>query len=317
MTVYFSHIFLKLKKLSVLLFVLLTSFMPATAQVKWNSTYQSYIDLYKDLAIEQMLKHKIPASITLAQGLLESGAGKSTLAVMGNNHFGIKCHEWNGPSMRRDDDAPNECFRVYSNPRESYEDHSAFLKRARYQSLFSYQQTDYRSWANGLKSCGYATNPAYAQTLISIIETYKLYQYDTARDYDHFVLNHSVSAKNIELVGQQPHQLYYYNKNYYVIARRDDTFASLSAELGISSKKLANFNERNKYDALVEGDIIYLKKKQNKATKEYKYKPHIVKPGESMYSISQLYGVKLSKLYKMNHLPSDYSIRVGDRIIVY
>lgn len=287
------------------------------AQVKWNSSYQTYIDMYKDLAIEQMLKHRIPASITLAQGLLESGAGKSTLAVMGNNHFGIKCHNWTGPSMRKNDDAPDECFRVYDNPRESYEDHSIFLERDRYKKLFSYNLTDYRSWAYGLKECGYATNPVYAQTLISIIETYKLYEYDKAKTYDHFVLNHSVTGKNTVLEGQQPHQLYAYNKNYYVMARRGDTFYSLGKELGISARKLASYNERDKHEELSDGDVVYLMKKQKRAKKEYKKIPHVVKPGESLYSIAQLYGIRLKSLYSKNRLDINYSPRVGDRLIVY
>lgn len=298
-------------------FILLLVSNSLYSQVKWNSSYQSYIDIYKDLAIEQMLKHRIPASITLAQGLLESGAGHSALATMGNNHFGIKCHEWSGPTMRRDDDAPNECFRVYNNPRESFEDHSLFLKRSRYKSLFDLDVRDYAGWAKGLKSCGYATNPAYAQTLISIIETYKLNQFDEAKDYDHFIVNHSVVSKKITLTGQEPHKLYSYNKNYYVVARNGDTFASLSVELGINMKKIASYNDRNYTDALVEGDIVYLKKKQKKSTKEYKGVPHKVKVGESMYSISQLYGIRLSSLYKLNGLSTDHTIKVGEILFVY
>lgn len=287
------------------------------AQVKWNSAYQSYIDIYKDLAIEQMLKHNIPASITLAQGLLESGAGKSTLAVMGNNHFGIKCHGWDGPSMRKTDDAPDECFRVYDNPRESYEDHSLFLERDRYKVLFTYRLTDYVSWAKGLKECGYATNPAYAQTLISIIESYKLYEYDKAKSFDHFIVNHSVAGKSVKLEGQEPHRVYTYNKNYYVYARRGETFYSISKEVGIRASKLARYNERDKHDELSEGDVVYMKKKSKRAAKQYKNVFHVIKAGESMYSISQLYGIRLKYLYSKNCLSPDYSPRVGDRLLVY
>ena len=174
-----TRYFLRIKVAIILLFAFFCS-TPAFSQ-KWNKAYQDYIDLYKDIAIEQMLKHNIPASITLAQGLLESGAGRSTLAVKGNNHFGIKCHEWNGPTMIKSDDRPDDCFRVYTNPKQSYEDHSAFLKRPRYKSLFQLSRTDYRGWARGLKACGYATNPAYAQSLINIIEPYQLYIYDNAK----------------------------------------------------------------------------------------------------------------------------------------
>ena len=298
--------------------VMLSSFcLNAQAQVKWNSTYQNYIDIYKDLAIEQMLKHNIPASITLAQGLLESAAGKSTLAVMGNNHFGIKCHGWDGPSMKKSDDAPDECFRVYENPRESYEDHSAFLQRDRYKILFSYRITDYKSWAKGLKECGYATNPAYAQTLINIIEAYHLYEYDKAKTYDHFVINHSVASKDIVLEGQEPHRIYSYNKNHYVIARRGETFYSLSEELRIKASKLAKYNERDKHDELSEGDVIYMSKKQKRVAKPYRNTFHVVKEGESMYSISQLYGIRLKSLYSKNLLKPDYSPRVGDKLLLY
>lgn len=304
-------------RLCIILLLSIFSTSTALAQ-KWNKTYQDYIDLYKDLAIEQMLKHQIPASITLAQGLLESGAGRSNLATKGNNHFGIKCHEWNGPTMIKSDDRPNDCFRVYSNPRQSFEDHSAFLHRPRYKSLFSLSRTDYKGWAKGLKACGYATNPAYAQSLISIIETYKLYEYDKAKHYDHFIVNHSAASKNTQLDNtHKPHQLYAYNKNYYIRARKGDTFKSLSKELGISSKKLAKYNELDKDYVIQDGDILYLLKKQKKATKDFKRHPHTVRKGESLYSIAQLYGIRLSSLYKKNKLPKDYSIKVGDKLKVY
>lgn len=303
--------------MGLVLLMLMVLGQGARAQVKWNSSYQAYIDMYKDLAIEQMLKHRIPASITLAQGLLESGAGKSLLAVMGNNHFGIKCHGWTGQSMRKNDDAPDECFRVYDNPRESYEDHSVFLERDRYRKLFSYSITDYKSWARGLKECGYATNPAYAQSLINIIEAYNLHEYDKAKTYDHFIVNHSVASKDVRLEGQEPHRVYAYNKNYYVIARRGETFYSLSKELRISARKLAKYNERNKHDELAEGDVVYMLKKKKHAKKEYKNFLHTIKPGESMYSIAQLYGIRLKNLYSKNRLAPDYAPRVGDQLLVY
>lgn len=288
-----------------------------TGQVKTNAAYQQYIEIYKELAIEQMRKYNIPASITLAQGLFESAAGKSTLATMGNNHFGIKCHDWTGPTMLRDDDAPNECFRVYSNPRASYEDHSKFLQRPRYQSLFRLKVTDYKGWANGLKACGYATSPTYAQRLISLIETYRLYQYDTQKTVNTFVLNHSVTSSKVELKGQEPHRLYSYNKNYYVLARRGDTFASLSKELGISAYKLALYNERDLVDMLTEGDVVYLCKKQKHAAQEYRGRYHVVKSGESLYTIAQHYGVRLARLYLWNGLSVDYSAKVGDKLYIY
>ena len=153
--------------------------LPAHAQRR-NSRYNEYIKQYAPIAVEQMKLHKIPASITLAQGLLESGAGQSQLARKSNNHFGIKCHNtWKGRRVYHDDDARGECFRAYRNPRDSYEDHSKFLKSgARYAFLFKLKITDYKGWARGLKKAGYATDPSYANRLITIIEDYELYKYD-------------------------------------------------------------------------------------------------------------------------------------------
>lgn len=286
------------------------------AQMKWNQRYQTYINQYRDLAIEQMLKFKIPASITLAQGLLESGAGYSELATKGNNHFGIKCHGWTGRKTYHDDDEAQECFRAYNNVYESYEDHSLLLSRQpRYRSLFSLDGDDYKGWAHGLKKCGYATSPTYAQKLIGIIELYKLQQYDKAKKYDRFMesrtYNDNPSAK-----GGILHPIHRYNKNYYIVVKQGDTFRSLGKELGLSYRKIAKYNERNKRDKLVVGETIYLKKKQKKADKTYKNRPHTVKPGESMYSIAQYYGMRVKSLYKKNGLSPDYVPKVGDKLRV-
>lgn len=176
------------KRICLFLFACLFFISHLSAQMRWNSVYQEYIDQYKDLAIEEMLRYNIPASITLAQGIFESGAGRSELSVKGNNHFGIKCHGWTGRSVYHDDDARNECFRAYDNVLQSYEDHSKFLRyNVRYNSLFTLQRTDYRGWAQGLKACGYATNPRYADKLIELIELYKLYELDKATSYDKFM----------------------------------------------------------------------------------------------------------------------------------
>ena len=286
-------------------------------QAKWNATFQTYIDQYKDIAIEEMLRYNIPASITLAQGLFESAAGPSQLARKSNNHFGIKCHDWTGKSVRHDDDELQECFRVYDNVCESYEDHSKFLaNKPRYRSLFSLPRTDYKGWAIGLKAAGYATNPQYAYKLIEIIELYKLYQYDTANSYDKFMVKHTTMDKP-SLKDGTFHPIYAYNKNYYLKVRAGDTFKSIAAEVNISVRKLAKYNERDKYASLVEGDIIYLKAKRSKAEKRFKGRLHAVKPGESMYSIAQQYGIKVESLYTKNHLLPDYDIKVDDRLRVY
>ena len=272
---------------------LLFSIQGASAQMKWNSAYQSYIDQYKDLAIEQMLRYNIPASITLAQGLFESAAGRSNLTRSGNNHFGIKCHGWTGKRTYHDDDAAGECFRAYDNARQSYEDHSRFLAT----------------------QCGYATNPQYASKLTQIIELYGLNKYDRATTYDRFIAKHA-SEESPGPDGVR-YVIKAYNDNYYVIAKKGETFKSLGKELGISGRKLAKYNERDKRETLDDGDVIYLKKKRNKAERNFKNRPHTVKAGESMYSIAQKYGIRLKSLYKKNRLSPDYNIRVGDKLRVY
>ena len=305
------------KRIYLFLFACLFFISHLSAQMRWNSVYQEYIDQYKDLAIEEMLRYNIPASITLAQGIFESGAGRSELSVKGNNHFGIKCHGWAGRSVYHDDDARNECFRAYDNVLQSYEDHSKFLRyNVRYNSLFTLQRTDYRGWAQGLKACGYATNPRYADKLIELIELYKLYELDKATSYDKFMAKRGGYDRPVSQ-GMSLHPIKIYNKNYYIIARAGDTFKGIGEEIDISYRKIAKYNERDKNDVLHAGEIIYLKKKQKKADKAYKNRPHIVKAGESMYSIAQRYGIRLKSLYKKNHLSPDYQARVGDTLRVY
>lgn len=168
-----------------------------------NDKVWNYIKQYHTIAVTEMQRTGIPASITLAQGLLESGIGESRLAKQGNNHFGIKCHNWQGPSMRHNDDKPNECFRVYASAYESYIDHSDFLKnRDRYNSLFQYAANDYVNWAKGLKACGYATNPKYADLLIERIEKYYLSIFDKDNWQDLFnmvSLNRQLSQGDAEV----------------------------------------------------------------------------------------------------------------------
>jgi hypothetical protein len=303
---------------SFLCWILLScSLATASAQMRWNQQYQTYINQYKDLAIEQMLKYHIPASITLAQGLFESRAGLSDLATRGNNHFGIKCHGWTGRTTYHDDDEVGECFRAYDNARESYEDHSKFLARnQRYARLFNLRENDYRGWAYGLKDCGYATNPKYPQKLIEIIQLYNLDQYDSARRYDKFMAQRSGNDQPVRRGGML-HPIHIYNKNYYLVAREGDTFKSIGKETELSWRKLAKYNERDKHDVLHEGEIVYLKKKQKHAMKMFKNKPHTVAAGESMYSIAQMYGIRLKSLYKLNHLDYDHQIQVGERLRVY
>ena len=258
-----------------------------------NKQYEAYIKKYRDIAVEEMRKYHIPASITLAQGLLESGAGQSTLARKSNNHFGIKCgSDWDGKSVRYDDDARNECFRAYKHPKQSYEDHSKFLaSRSRYAFLFKLKITDYKGWAKGLKKAGYATDRRYAQRLIDIIELYDLHLYDTKKGLKWMKDN------------PNPHQPYIANGLVYIVVRPGDTWKSISKEFDVSRKKLRKYNDLYKGYVLQPGDILYLEKKNRKADKEHVV--HVLRAGESMYSISQKYGIRLKNLYKRNKMEPD------------
>jgi LysM repeat protein len=290
------------------LLVFSLSALTVFSQVKKNATYQDYIEKYKDIAVEQMRTYKIPASITLAQGILESGAGRSALALRSNNHFGIKCgSSWKGKTTKHDDDKRNECFRVYSSPEESYVDHSKFLLKARYTPLFQLNPLDYKGWARGLKACGYATSPVYAKKLIELIDTYELYLYD---EDEYGVSRRPVKYDEIMI---NIHKFFTNNDILCVKAIAGDTWESLSKELGVSSKKLLKFNEAESSVRINEGDLIYIQKKQKKADKKYKKNPwHKVKTGESMYSVAQLYGIRMKNLYKMNFKSPDYTPREGD-----
>lgn len=290
-------------------FLLFAALGTAFSQVKWNKAYSDYFNQWGEVAMQQMIQYRIPASITLAQGVLESAAGKSELAIRANNHFGIKCNGWTGRRSYHDDDERGECFRAYDNAYQSYVDHSVFLSTSqRYRRLFDLKRTDYKGWAKGLKACGYATSPTYATKLIEIIETYKLYQYDEGKEFN--------KKENVLLQQGDQRNIYTFNKNYYIRARRGDTFRRIAEDVDISYRKLAKYNERNKNDVLGEGEIIWLHKKAKKAPKAFKNRPHRVEPGESMYIISQRYGIRLKYLYKMNNLPPDYVIKTGDLLRV-
>lgn len=274
--------------------------MPLFSQAKRYKVYDEYINTYKDIAIDHMKKYKIPASITLAQGLLESGAGKSSLTQSSNNHFGIKCHnDWTGGKVYKADDGPNDCFRKYKKAEDSYKDHALFLSdKQRYNSLFSLSITDYKGWARGLQKAGYATNKAYANSLIKIIEDYQLYEYDK---------NHKGKGKNEDresIALQYKHVPYKTHSLIYVVALDGDTYDNIAEEFGFKPKDLFKYNEVPKGFPLKAGDLVYFQKKKSKADKPY-YE-HIVQVGESMHSISQLYGVKVKNLYKMNKKDFEY-----------
>lgn len=277
----------------------LFAFLPVQGQSR-NKQYEDYIKKYRDIAVEEMKRYHIPASITLAQGLLESGAGYGTLARKSNNHFGIKCgSDWRGKTVKHDDDARNECFRVYKDPKDSYRDHSKFLAgKQRYAFLFDLKITDYKGWARGLKKAGYATNPRYAHQLIDIIERYDLDKYDKKGGLKWMKEN------------PNPHEPYIANGLLYIIARQGDTWKNLSKEFDISIRKLRKYNDLYKGYELQEGDILYLEKKNRKAPKGMYV--HVLRNGESMYSISQKYGIRLKRLYKMNKMDfGDAAPKVG------
>ncbi len=286
-------------------------------------TTENYIETYSQWAVEEMNRTGIPASITLGQGILESGSGNSRLAKEGNNHFGIKCHsDWTGEKIYEDDDAAQECFRKYASAYESFKDHSAFLmKHSRYASLFELESTDYKGWARGLKKAGYATNPQYADILIGLIERYKLYNYDIPSEMDPqdllvnealrqhvtpgFSDDWSINPFNREMLKNNGRPL--------IIARGGDNVTSLAQEFDMMPWQIYKYNDMDrKTDSIIPGQIVYLKPKRNKADKGYD--THVVKAGESIWSISQDYGIKLDALRKKNDLDKDAIVNPGDTL---
>lgn len=263
-------------------------------------TSSDYIDMYKEDAKREMQLFHVPASITLAQGMLESDNGNSALAVYANNHFGIKCHkEWTGETYTQDDDDTNECFRKYPSVYDSYVDHSQFLRtRKRYAFLFELKVTDYKGWAKGLKEAGYATDPKYADRLIDIIERNKLYQYDTEESIPvATTLSRPQNGQTIVSTVQR-REIFLNNNIKYVIVKPGDTFMKIAKDLDMGVWQLYKYNELRKDAKLKSGQILYIQPKRRKAQEA----THTVKQGETLYSISQLYGVKVKALRKLNNL---------------
>lgn len=287
----------------------------AATKIKWNQAYQNYFNKYKNIAIREMQRYGIPASITLAQGVLESAAGNSRLATVANNHFGIKCHDWTGPTIAQDDDEQGECFRVYGSAIESYEDHSKFLRgRKRYNSLFHLAITDYRGWAHGLKQAGYATNPVYANSLIDIIELYRLYEYDTMKPNknDDFVPNNKLTRK--EDIDMRTRQFRAFNDNCYLTAHAGETYQNIAREIGIKAHKLAIYNEQPEDTHLNEGEIVWLRKKKHHVPENFNKQYHTAKSNESLYDIAQLYGVRLKNIIKANKKIAKRGLKAGDKV---
>jgi len=280
-------------------------------------TVEEYISTWNETAIEQMIEHGIPASITLAQGILESSFGNSYLAQKGNNHFGIKCHDWQGATIHKDDDKKNECFRKYKNAKDSYTDHSKFLtSRSRYAELFKLDKTDYKSWAQGLKKAGYATNPKYDKLLIDLIEKHNLAAYDKKG----VLLEPAPVNVKIDIDELTQHQekrpiLVNANRTKYVVARDGDTFYRIASEHGLTLRQLHKYNDFPKSKTtLSAGDMIYLMPKANKSRAEMKIK---VDSEKTLWSVSQEYGIKLKSLMERNNISSpDALLASGDVIIL-
>lgn len=302
-----------------------------------NPTFVQYIEKYKPLAIDQQRKHKVPAAITIAQGLLESAAGTSELAQNSNNHFGIKCtSDWKGKTVTADDDKAGECFRRYAEVSDSYEDHSLFLLRPRYEALFALPIGDYKSWAHGLRACGYATDPNYPEKLIKLIELYNLQEltFDkslvgagfvkksdtTWVNTESDVIVHAAMGgvndyvyppmEDLELYNNHPSG--YRNGVRYVIAAEGETYASLALYLRMREKTLRRYNDALDTRELEPGDMVYIYPKKNRAGRKYSY--YYFRPGDDAWEIAQKYGIKLKSLYKLNGIPYGTPLKTQQRL---
>ena len=288
-----------------------------------------YIDKYSDIAIKEMKRTGVPASITLAQGILESNAGQSVLATKGNNHFGIKCHnDWKGKTMKMDDNAPKECFRVYPNAEASFRDHSDFLRsRDRYKSLFELKQTDYKGWARGLKKAGYATDPGYADKLITLIEDYELYRFDKGVKVS---VKPPLEIEEPKVVQLEPRpgmkyqesvtfstarKVYSQNGVPFVYSEAGETYASIAAYNGLFLQELLKFNDHEQELALEPGTMVYLARK--KAQGPVGVNKYVVeKDGETLRDIAQRFGIRYAALQKLNIVLYGKTLEEGDTVIL-
>lgn len=296
------------------------AFAGSTARI----SKQEYVDQWKAVAIEQMSKHNIPASITLAQAILESGSGNSMLARKANNHFGIKCHGWKGKKVYKDDDRKGECFRVYKSAQQSYDDHSEFLNRYdRYAFLFDYDVTDYKSWAKGLKKAGYATNPKYPKLLIDLIEDLDLAQYDqlsvpliepapeliVEQESAKEDKKESVVVAEVITIQSNRHDVRTHNshKVKYVVVKKGDTFYRIAQEFGLTLRQLYRYNDFGKEkDVLIEGDIVYIQPK--KRANIFKREEITADKDMSINELSQKYAMNAKSILRLNKLENEEDI---------
>jgi LysM repeat protein len=295
-----------------------------------------YINNYKKLAMDEMIRTGIPASITLAQGIHETYAGKSELVLKSNNHFGIKCKDyWTGKKVYHDDDARGECFRKYDDPALSYRDHSDFLKAGeRYAFLFKLDPEDYKGWAMGLKKAGYATNPKYGPIIIKLIEDYNLQQYteiamgkippeaevlavnpkpatDVPADISAFV---KLQDPMMEIAP--PPQVNYptgeftINNTKVIYAKEGTSLLVIAQEYEIPLSKLLEFNDMENEEVLTKNQLIYLQRKRRTGNNEV----HIVANGETLHDISQAEAIRLANLLEYNNLQKSVQPAVGEKL---
>jgi len=325
-----------------------TLFFLFTSLILFGQSYTKadiavYIQTYAEIAVEKMREHKIPSSITLAQGILESAAGKSELAQNANNHFGIKCGgKWNGKTYTKDDDKADECFRKYNSPKQSFDDHTEFLQASRYAELFTLEITDYKAWAHGLKKAGYATHPQYAERLIRIIEEYELMRYDTVSNVKYLAklpkkqpaetnkklakkpASIPLAKKKAEFVGNYrefPQVDYPYttrpvfinNGVRFVVAKENDSYFAIATDVQLTIAELKRYNETlfKKQEPYI-GEIIYLEKKKRSAN----VPSHTVRHGETLHSIAQLYACKSKTICKLNKLTKQSTLTVGEVLML-
>jgi len=286
------------------IYILLILIQHIVAQKKMSP--EEYIDAYKEDAIKEMYLHKVPACITLAQGMLESGNGNSALARNANNHFGIKCHkEWGGETYIMDDDSANECFRKYNDVLDSYSDHSMFLfSRSRYAALFQLPINDYKGWCYGLKAAGYATDPKYPQRLIELIEKYNLQKLNIVENTP---LQNLPKEDNLKS-DLSIREVYRFNHIRFVVAKENDSFYKIAHDFNLELDEILEYNDLSKSDKLSYGQKIYIQKKRRRALEPI----HVVQKNETLKSIAQLHGIRLSSLCKKNRLKTDSKLKVGD-----
>lgn len=332
-----------MKNILTILLALCVSFAAFASQNN-KTPQEKYIEKYAPLAVSEMYRSGVPASITLAQGMLESGNGQSELARMSNNHFGIKCHNnWKGGKVYYDDDAKGECFRKYSHPSESYRDHSDFLRfRDRYKFLFDYRVTDYKAWAHGLKKAGYATDPAYPKKLIKLIEEYDLKQYDRkpasfGRSYNkkddkkedkkpakqqELPLSPTV-IEQVKVLDEKQREVFHFsferkiytqNNVPFVYAEDGDTYATIAASHNLFVREILKFNDLKKDCPLTPGTVVYLKPKKKAAAKGVD--KYVFESGDNLRDVAQRFGVRLESINRLNKFEDGAVPREGDIILL-